>query len=341
MNIAIFAYSRRGCDTAERVRAAMAGPGDDCRAYTVEKYRREGFGVISPPAIRSTGPVFRWADAMVFVGACGIAVRSVAPYVRDKTADPAVLAVDERGRFVISLLSGHIGGANALTARLAAALGATPVITTATDVNGRFSVDAWAAGQGLYIDGMTAAKAVSAAILEGEVPLASDFPVVGDLPSGLVPGEDGPVGICISWAERRPFGKTALLVPPVVRLGIGCRKGTDAARIAALADRVLEENGVHPKAVRAAASIDLKKTEPGLLAFCASRGWPVEFFTAEELLAVEGEFTSSEFVRGVTGVDNVCERAALKGAERLLVRKTAGDGVTVALAAEHWEVRFE
>lgn len=340
MNIAIFAYSRRGCDTAEQVRAAIAGRLDSCRAYTMEKYCREGFAAITPPCSRFTGPVFQWADAMVFVGACGIAVRSIAPYVKDKRTDPAVLVVDERGRFVISLLSGHIGGANALAVRVASSLGAVPVVTTATDVNGRFSVDAWAAENGLYIDGMAAAKAVSAAILEGPVPLASDFPIAGDLPPGVVPGESGPVGVCISWQKRKPFGQTVLLAPAVLHLGIGCRKGVSAETIAVLVDRVLAENGIHPKAVESVASIDLKKEEPGLLAFCAAKGWPIRFYTAQELAAVEGDFTPSAFVKSVTGVDNVCERAALKNAGRLLVRKTAGNGVTVALAVKKWEVHF-
>ena len=341
MHIAIFAYSRRGCETADRVRAVLAGPGDGCRACTPEKYRREGFEAITPPSSQFIRHMFQWADAMVFVGACGIAVRSIAPWVRDKRTDPAVLVVDERGQFVISLLSGHIGGANALAVRLAEALGATSVVTTATDVNGRFSVDTWATENGLYIDSMSAVKAVSAAILDGPVPLAGDFPVRGKLPPGVVRGEKGPVGICVSWRKRKPFVQTALLVPPILRLGVGCRKGTGAETIAALVDEVLEENSVHPMAVKAAASIDLKKEEPGLLAFCKERGWPAEFYTAEELTEVEGDFTSSAFVHSVAGVDNVCERAAMKHAARLLVRKTARDGVTVALAAEHWEVRFD
>lgn len=341
MNIAIFAYSRRGCETASCVRAVLAGPGDVCRACTLEKYRREGFEVITPPSSQFIRHMFQWADAMVFVGACGIAVRSIAPCVKDKRTDPAVLVVDERRQFVISLLSGHIGGANALAFRLAEALGAVPVVTTATDVNGRFSVDTWAAENGLYIDSMSAAKAVSAAILDGPVPLTGDFPVRGEFPPGVVGGEEGPVGICVSWRKRKPFARTLLLVPPILRLGIGCRKGVSAETVAALVDEVLEENNVHPMAVKAIASIDLKKEEPGLLVFCKERGWPAEFYSARELSAVEGDFTSSAFVHSVAGVDNVCERAAMKHADRLLVRKTARDGVTVAVAAEHWEVHFD
>ena len=96
-----------------------------------------------------------------------------------------------------------------------------------------------------------------------------------------------------------------------------------------------------PAAVRAVGTIDLKKDEPGLLAFCRERGWPLEWYTAEELRQVSGTFTPSEFVRRVTGVDNVCERAALAGGgETLIIKKTARDGVTVAAAVEKYEVRF-
>ena len=340
MKLAVFAFSRRGRDTARRCLAALAGPGDEYRAYASESWAGEGFSPIRPPLADFTAPVFAWADAMVFVGACGIAVRAIAPHVRDKRTDPAVLAVDELGQFVIPLLSGHIGGANRLAARLAEAVGATAVVTTATDVNRRFSVDEWSARQGLYIDDMAAAKAVSAAILEGPVPVWSDFPIAGDLPAGLEPGESGPLGICISWRRKFPFDRTLLLVPPVLRLGIGCRRGTSSGAIAALADQLLAEHNVHPAAVEAVATIDLKKDETGLLDFCRDRGWPLSCYSAEELAAVEGDFTPSDFVRSVTGVDNVCERAALLGAERLLVKKTARDGVTAALALNAWEVRF-
>ena len=340
MKLAIFAYSRRGCGTALRVREGLCRPGDQCRCFAPAKYAGEGFEAVQSPCAQFTGPLFAWADALVFVGAAGIAVRSVAPYVRDKRTDPAVLSVDELGKFVIPLLSGHIGGANALAEELARALNAVPVVTTATDINGKFSVDAWAARQGLYISDMGAAKAVSAAILEGPVPLCCDFPIEGELPQGTAAGDNGQVGICISWEKKEPFARTLLLTPPVLHLGLGCRRGTPAEAVQAAVDGVLEARNIHPRAVKCAASIDLKRDETGLLEFCARRGWPVSFYSAGELAALEGAFTPSERVLRVTGVDNVCERATMMGARRLVVPKTACGGVTVALAEEDWTAKF-
>ena len=339
MKIALFAYSRQGCKTARRILDFFK----DCetQAFTMDRFEEEGFAPIQRPSPPFYGPLFAWADAMVFVGSCGIAVREIAPHVKSKLTDPAVIAVDELARFAIPLLSGHIGGGNALALRLAGFLGATPVITTATDINRKFSVDAWAAEQGLYITDLTAAKHVSARILEATVPICSDFPIATPLPSGTVEGASGEIGICVSCQKREPFDETLLLVPSVLHLGLGCRRGTPREAIEEAVNRVCQENGIHPKAFKQAASIDLKADEAGLLAFCEKWGLPVSFYSAQELREVPGEFTQSERVLQVTGVDNVCERAAMVGAEKLLIKKTAMGGVTVAIAQEHWEVRFE
>ena len=279
-------------------------------------------------------------EGLVFVGAVGIAVRAIAPYVQSKTTDPAVVVVDEGGRFVIPLLSGHIGGANALAERMAEKLGATAVVTTATDVRGKFAVDAWAARHSCAISDMGLAKAVSAAILEGDVPLCSQFYLPVPLPEGTFAGETGPLGIFIGWHVRTPFARTLRLIPRVLRVGVGCRRGISAEAGVRAVQTVFAENGLDTAAIRGVCSIDLKQDEPGLLAACEKNNWPVHFYTAQQLRDVAGDFTPSDFVRSVTGVDNVCERAALLDAEKLIVQKTARDGVTVAVAAEHWEVRF-
>ena len=338
MKIAVFAYSRQGCRTARRVMAHLEG--NDLCGYTVARFGEPGFLPIPKPAGDFYGSIFRNADAMVFVGSTGIAVREIAPHVKSKTADPAVISVDELARFVIPLLSGHIGGANDLASVLAERLGAIPVITTATDIHQRFSVDAWAARNGYGISDLGIAKAVSAAILERDVPLHSDFPIAAGLPSGIIPGDSGELGISITCKKDGPFDRTLRLIPPILHLGIGCRKGMDAESIRQAVDRVLDSHNLDRRAIRRAASIDLKAEEQGLLQFCQARKLPVFFYTAEELKAVPGKFMPSEFVQSVTGVDNVCERAALMGAEKLIVRKTAHNGVTVAVAEEHWEVDF-
>ena len=339
MKIAVFAYSRQGCRIARQIMEHFSN--EEVRPYTMERFGEEGFQPIRRPPISFYGPVFHWADVLVFVGACGIAVREIAPHVRDKRTDPAVIAIDELGRFAIPLLSGHIGGANPLALELALLLDASPGITTATDINNRFSVDTWASRNGFAIANMHRAKVVAARILEQDVPLHSDFPVTGAYPNGIDPGDSGEVGISISFWKDEPFKQTLRLIPPVLHLGIGCKKGTSAEIIRQVVETILNENKIDKRAIARVASIDLKAGEQGLLDYCQEKGWPVFFYPAEELQAVEGDFTPSEFVLGITGVDNVCERAALIGAKELIVIKTVVNGVTVAVAARYLEVRFE
>lgn len=335
MKGAIFAFSRQGCQTARRIMEAC--PEMTWQSFTMERFSESDFSPISP---KCYGESFLSSELMVFVGSCGIAVRKIAPYVHDKRTDPAVICVDELGTFVIPLLSGHIGGANALARRIAERLHATAVITTATDINRRFSVDTWATEHGCAISSMKLAKAVSAAILEGDIPLKSDFPVIGSLPNGVIPGDTGHLGIYLTVTDKEPFASTLRLIPRRLHLGIGCRRGIEKEAIQAAVEQVFRAHHLDFRAVRSAASIDLKKDENGLLSFCGEQNIPIRFYTAEELKAVSGDFTPSAFVQSITGVDNVCERSALMGAEELIVRKTACHGVTVAVAMENWEVHF-
>nr|WP_243421197.1 cobalamin biosynthesis protein [Pseudoflavonifractor phocaeensis] len=268
-------------------------------------------------------------DALIFVGACGIAVRAIAPHVKDKFTDPAVVSVDEAGRFVIPLLSGHVGGANELALRVEALTGGQAAISTATDVNGLFAVDVWARGRDMVITDRTLAKEVSAALLEGKpVGFASDFG--HPCPQGLAEGP-AELGVWVTWKTGEgPFPRTLRLAPKGLILGIGCKKGTNAAAIQAAVNEAL--TGHEPAAVERVATIDLKEKEPGLLVFCAAHDLPLSVYSAEELAAAEGKFTPSAFVKTVTGVDNVCERAAVRAGGTILVPKLAKNGVTVAVA---------
>lgn len=256
---------------------------------------------------------FRTLDGFVFIGAIGIAVRLIAPYLDSKAKDPAVVVLDEAGHYVISVLSGHLGGANNLASDIGRLIGAEPVITTSTDVHGIFAVDTWSQRQGCEILEIDRIKYISGALLEGEpVGLVSDFEISGKLPAGLTPDVSGSVGICVSLSEQKqPFEVTLHIVPSCVILGIGCRRGTAFEDLERFIFETLAENNISFKAVKALHSIDLKKEEPCLLRFSETHGMPFKTFSAVELMAVQGNFKGSAFVESITGVDNVCERSAM------------------------------
>ena len=349
MKLAMAAFTARGAALGRQLAAALTAEGEEC-SLTVPARLAPALGLPAMDSLADwTAREFARADGLVFVGACGIAVRAIAPHVKDKLTDPAVAAVDEAGRWVVPLLSGHVGGANDLARRIAAFTGGQAAVSTATDVNGLFAVDQWAARQGFTIEDRTAAKAISAALLAGEtVGFASEFPVDSPLPKGVTEGEAN-IGFSVTAkTDPLPFGtglrlvpQVLRLVPQVLRLGIGCRRGTTEEAIAAAVDTALAENGFSAKAVAGVGTIDLKKDEAGLLAFCAHRGWKLDCYSAEELLRAEGEFTPSDFVKGVTGVDNVCERSAVMGGGQLVIRKRAANGVTVAAALLPLRLTFE
>ncbi|MCI8852038.1 MAG: cobalt-precorrin 5A hydrolase [Lachnospiraceae bacterium] len=349
MRAAIIGFTRSGCGLAGRIREELRGKGWDCRAYgkcaCAEECQVEE---VSGPLKEWTRQQFDQCQALIFVGATGIAVRSIAPFVKSKLTDPAVLCMDEQARFVISLLSGHVGGANELALQVAAWLGAQPVITTATDLSGKFAVDVFAREQNLAFYQKDLAKEVSAVLLENKtVGWFSEFPVAGELPGGLLPwgeAKTASLGIAVSIRENcRPFARTLQLFPRIAVLGMGCRRGADPADIRSLAEQALAGSGISRRSIQAIASIDLKKQEPGLLSL--AREWDVPFLTysAEELSRAEyeGGLSESEFVKKTTGVGNVCERAALLAGGRVLVqRRMAERGVTAAIACGDFQVRF-
>lgn len=337
MKAVLFAFSERGKGTALKVREALGDAEVLLRAPA--RLADSAFSAYIGSLPVYTGGVFD-VDALVFVGAVGIAVRAVAPHVASKKSDPAVLCLDEAGQFVIPILSGHIGGANRLARTLAQALDATPVITTATDINGRFSVDTWATERGMAITSMALAKRVSAEILTRDIPFYSDARRPERLAPGLYWSDSGELGVCVSIRSLKPFDHTLLLVPRVLRLGIGCRRGTPVAAIDAAIQKVLSDYNLRPEAVREAASIDVKADEAGLIACCQSHGWPLGFYTADQLNVVQGDFTPSAFVKRTVGVDNVCERAAAATGGTIIVTKTALDGVTVSVAELKWGIEF-
>ena len=338
MRVCLFCFSDRGSELALRLCEELGiGPK---QVHSIPKYAsRYGFSSHSS-VCADMGELFSGNDALIFIGACGIAVRDIAPHLKSKTVDPAVIVMDDQGRFVIPILSGHIGGANALAKRLAKAIGAVPVITTATDSAGRFSCDAWATAHGCAISSMKIAKDVSAEILSHDIPISSEFELPSILPAGLVKQDDGECGIFIGIHESKPYRSTLRLVPRIVTVGVGCRRGTSGDAIFKALDEVLKQNGIDVRSVCRVATIDVKRDEEGISQLARRLNVPVLYFSAEELNAVPGTFSESEFVRSTVGTGNVCERAAVLAGGRLVVGKNAKEGVTVALSIEEWGIGF-
>lgn len=296
---------------------------------------------------------FAWHLPILFIGACGIAVRAIAPHVQDKLSDSAVLVMDEKGEFVIPILSGHAGGANSIARKIAARTGARPVITTATDVEGLFSVDVFAVQNGLRIWNREGIRKVSSKLLAGEkVKIAWEEDILCEdkvLPKGLekVAFKENYVDVRIvtkqteALYETEPKGQALLLVAKDLAIGMGCKKGKSTEELRSFLLWHLPEHW--ERDAFAIASIDLKAKEEGLGMVSSFYHLPFLVYSAEELKRVPGTFSESEFVRETTGVGNVCERAALCAAGdggELITRKTAGDGITLAVARRKIRLSF-
>ena len=252
--------------------------------------------------------IFGKFDGLIFVCAAGIVVRMIAPHIVSKLSDPAVIVVDERGQNVISLLSGHVGRANELTIEIAKALDANPVITTATDVAGKFSVDAVASKFGLIPEPKEAIKIINSAILRGD----EVFVTAGDVRLNLIPQN--------------------------LIAGIGCRRGMSSLKIFEALQRACAMIHQPIERVKLLASADAKRDEPGLLSLAEVMGLEIKFFSAAELQKKIDEYklAESKFVTRAVGIGNVCEAAALCCVEnaRFALPKTTFKGVTIALL---WE----
>lgn len=329
MNIAVIAFSETGRQTAERIKSELIKL-NKVSVYCKGKFAKNSGDYIEDSLNQWAEKRFADSDAVVFVSSCGIAVRAIAPYVKSKKTDPAVIVVDELGIHAISLLSGHLGGANALTLEISQAIGAEPVVTTATDIHGKMAPDVFAKNNNLLITDFTAAKEYAAAVISGR---------------------DDEMSLVVSpfADEKSQAEKTLWLIPKWAFVGLGCKKDTPKERIKETFEAALAESKIDRRSIKGCASATIKAEEKGLLEFCKEEGFDIEFFDADILEDVPGDFTESDFVRSVTGVGSVCERSAMalslmKGEGKLnyfALRKFAKDGVTVAIVVREEDLKYE
>lgn len=282
-------------------------------------------------------------DAVIAVMASGILIRSIAPYIESKTSDPAVLNIDDNGNFVISTLSGHLGGANSLTNKIAELIGATPVITTSSDINNRLGIDVLARDLYLSIDRPREILFFNKAILEGhEITLTSKSKkeyLIEYLRNNTLE-----IDVCFNYSDDVDDdeirvsldGHELILKEKKMVVGIGCRRGKECEKIYEGLMKSLNDINIDKSRINRLASAEIKKDEKGILELSKKLGIPVSFVELEKLKLFESnDVQKSDFVKSKFGIYGVCEPSALIMAgfdSKLIYKKTSYDGVTIAIA---------
>jgi cobalt-precorrin 5A hydrolase len=344
-SIALWALTENGARLAREL--AEGWPGGDlylsARVAAIDP-RAHVFDKLGP-AVAERFSAYR---AHIFFMATGIVVRTIAPHLAHKAVDPAVVVVDDRATWAISLVSGHLGGANRLAAAVAKQFGAQAVITTATDVNGKPAVDLLARELGLVIENPAAIKDVNAALLQN-APICCHDPfglVAPHLPhtQTAAPAKDGSApdfgtrtGVYVDdrLAELPP--QVLVLRPPTLVAGMGCKRGTPKAELHTLLESALNEHQLARASLRAVASVDLKVDEVGLVELAAELGLPLECHSRALLARITHTPSPSAAVQKQIGIPSVCEAAALTSTPQgtLIVPKMKTPNATVAIARRH------
>ncbi|MHB1131092.1 MAG: cobalt-precorrin 5A hydrolase [Chloroflexota bacterium] len=350
--IALLAVSRPGSDLALRLCRSLPA----AQSFLPERFapsEQVGVHAWAGSPRQQIARLFAEFAGLVVFGSVGMTVRLLAPHVADKRTDPAVVVVDDAGRFAVSVLSGHLGGANELALRVAAALGAQPVVTTASEVLETVAVDLVGRRYGWRVEGREDITRVSAALVNGEaVGLYRDagerdwWPAAKPLPANLSPVAclDDLVGgawqaaliitdrLLADWERRLP--PCVIYRPLSLVVGVGCNRGATAEEIETAIRTALERYGLTAASIGKFATIDVKRDEAGLQELAARWGIPVAYFSAAELASVALTPNPSATVRKWVGTPGVAEPAALlaSGAEALVVPKTKTTNVAVAIA---------
>ncbi|MDY5482544.1 MAG: cobalamin biosynthesis protein [Veillonella caviae] len=348
---AILSVSKRGAELGQRIKALVAP-----HAVCYEKTGRESGGeaIYFDSLKPHMGDIFKIYDQVLCIMALGIVVRMIAPYIEHKSKDPAIVVMDEAGHHTISLLSGHLGGANEWATTIALAIDSDPVITTATDVNGLPAPDVWARNEQLTVDDFNTLIAVNSAVVAGE---QVNYYIDESIPNSAIlmqsagehVGKHGKVygfivdcssdeakvnlvddkisvqmlqnsrSHCVVVTDKIiPTAQHQLILrPKTFTMGIGCRRDTSKELILEAITQSLEQHQLSPKSLLTAASVIVKQDEVGLLAAMRELGWPIKFYEQEEMEPIieQQKLHESTFVKGTIGVGNVCETTALLAAK--------------------------
>ncbi|MDR2117789.1 MAG: cobalt-precorrin 5A hydrolase [Planctomycetaceae bacterium] len=323
--------------------------GDKLAKRIAEKLRKDSQFVLHHKRVKRLADyivsIFKKGHILVFIGAAGIAVRAIAPLLQNKMTDPAVIVIDETGRYVIPLLSGHVGRANHFAEQIATLIDAIPVLTTATDVNDVFAVDTFAVEKGYVIINPKMIKEISLQLLKKRnVGLTSEFEITGQPPNHVIIKNKGIIGIYIGTKSNyNPFTRTLHLLPKCFHIGIGTVRNIAFQKLNDFFQKTLKEQNIAVEWIGSLSSIDLKKNEKAILKLANYYNIPFHTYPAEKLRQLENLFSCSEFVHSVTGVGNICETSAYLASKhgKIIMSKTVNAGITLAIAKENWKVCFD
>ncbi len=350
MKTAVFALTENGCDLA--LTLAERNGWDIFIKRQPRQLDNINLTLIEGNFKSLVNEAFHQYQGIIFIMATGIVVRTLAPLIISKDSDPAIVVMDEKANNVISLLSGHLGGANELTQFLASQLDANPVITTSTDVNDVIAFDNFAKRNGLIIDFIGNIKYISDKMIHKEhVEFYSDLSIKGTLPANMEEIADFAAyhtdesGLLITYrSDYIALAKKSLaLIPPVLVLGFGCRKGKTKAEIELAIEQFLAQHKIDKRAIYSMATIEVKAEEEGLLEYCESENMPLKIFTIEEVVTIEEQFTGSEFVKqtiGVKAVSAPCAYLLAGNDSKEIVGKTKCGGITLALYEKKLELKM-
>ncbi len=351
-SIAVFCLTPGGIRLAKQLQMHLP-----LTCFCSEKLLQPGFQAFNGTFAETVREAFECYTALIVIGATGLTVRVIAPLLKDKLTDPAVVVIDEKGHHVISLLSGHVGGANMLTRYLADVLEATPVITTATDVNELAALDTLAAQLDADMhDFRQSVKTVNQMLVSdqsvglfwdhGSLPEpGARWPVEQYDTRGFTPVEsltelpaDLKALVCVSLRDQLPDLPIPVfkLVPRRIVAGIGCRRATSFQLLIDLLQQQLSRYAFDPLALRAIGSVSIKEDEPALKQLSACCRVPFQVFSVDSLKAHEHRFPTSEFVRNTVGVGAVSQPVAWLMSDGHLVGDTLRQqGVTITLGVSH------
>ena len=351
--IALWAVTPKGAELAQVVASAMPQADIFLPSRLKESHTATDFFHALTESVKDR---FNSFSGHIFIMATGIVVRSIAPMIRHKTVDPAVVVVDELGQYAISLLSGHIGGANDLAKEIATIINAQPIITTATDLHQLPAIDTLAKNAGLVIENPDAIKHVHMAILGSEKiychdpynilrPKIPNCHVLNADTQKFIPRDHAqktlPVGIPGIYIDDAvvDFPDNILILrPKLLAAGMGCNRNTPLEELEELLINILKEHNLSQNSLACLATIDIKNDETGLLALSSKLNLPIRFFSKEALNQVKTIRTPSVTVEKHVGVKSVCEAAAILATEQgnLIIPKRSTPNVTVAIARKSY-----